>query len=557
MFTLESIHAYSLIPAVIMALLFHLSLIGLTKKFSHFLLLFILFPVSLMGLSLIIPQDFLQILCCLFFTGGIYFFSRSITERWHLLKISWQEKSSKEKWIITGICIYLFSFFIKSTVLGGIGLIQDSLVYHLAGPKEWALFLNGAKFNSNNPIAFTTSYYDYYYYFHFLITKPLFQLTSTLPSTHYEFLCYTMLLSAQVFTAIVGFVYAPLLILKLARNLGLYKYVAVLFLFGLQDFSWTWILAKNDVFPFICFSLAIDIFYRYYILEQDNDKRAPLFISALLIGIGTTSKLTNAYVVIFSLFFFLIFYFDVAKKAVKKISLPKSVIIIATAMLLGAVIFLIRNYSYTGNPFFPVAKFGFPNTYLTAYADRPEMYSLPGSWDEAILKIKTHMSGSVLLVVFLLVSMLFKTRKLAFFYACMAIFMAKQTGPMYRYRMTVVFLCLALVLFITTIKELDLKTNFRSKKWASGFIIFLVLVFAKIQVEKIVKYPIKIYNKPIGLLLKDNLDHWDLLLSDNLANRDNKKYVYKTPMGVFPYFSRYPVISIYDSVPEHRFDYYK
>ncbi|MGZ3807954.1 MAG: hypothetical protein ACXVCE_07710, partial [Bacteriovorax sp.] len=60
-----------------------------------------------------------------------------------------------------------------------------------------------------------------------------------------------------------------------------------------------------------------------------------------------------------------------------------------------------------------------------------------------------------------------------------------------------------------------------------------------------------------GHLIKDNVGHWDIILKNNLENRNNPQYVFAPELEIFPYFSRYPAISLYDSVPKYRYDYYK
>jgi len=72
-----------------------------------------------------------------------------------------------------------------------------------------------------------------------------------------------------------------------------------------------------------------------------------------------------------------------------------------------------------------------------------------------------------------------------------------------------------------------------------------------------VKIPYRTYFKPIATLLESNLHQWDELLKNNLENRENPHYVYWTSENIFPYFSRYPVISTLDSVPEKRVEYFK
>jgi hypothetical protein len=361
-----------------------------------------------------------------------------------------------------------------------------------------------------------------------------------------------MVQTAQLFTGFVGLVLAPFLIIRLSSSLGFYKYLAVFFIFGIRDITWSWVLPKNDPFPFICFLMGVDLFYNNYILKTDNEKISKLFLAALVVGIGTASKLTNSYIVIFSLFYFLSFYYHDVITYIKKIKLPKVILIITLGLGVGASVFLFRNFINTGNPFYPVAKFGFPNIFLTPYADRPEAYSMPGSWLSALNKIKGHIIDQPQ-ILFLLLAAIFikKTRILSAFYVLMIVFMAKQTGPMFRFRMTAIFLILALILFIQVLVALK---NNKKLMWV---LTFIVLITAKIQIEKLVKIPFTYYQKSVHEICQRNVEHLDEILKANQTNRENKKYVYFPKEEIMPYFSRFPFISNSDSVEQYRYNYYK
>lgn len=556
MFALNSPHYLSLILALAFSLLVHFSLTGFTDKLETFLVSFITFPVALMALSLFIPQDYLQIASYLIITSGFILASYKLPKRIVSLLNSLKYVSTKEKWIIAAVVVYLLSFFMSATVLGGIGLIQDALVYHLGGPKEWALYLNGAKFNPNNPITFTTSYYDYYYYFLFLLIKPLFLYLAPLATTQYEFLSYTMVVAAQIFTAVVGLIYIPLLIIRFSSSLGVYKYLTIFFIFGIRLITWSWVLPKNDPYSFLCFLIGVDLFYQHYILKKDNENLSSVFLASFIVGIGTASKLTNAYVVIFSLLFLVSFHYQDIKIYMNKIGLFRTISIVSAGLILGAAIFLLRNFIYTGNPFYPIAIFGFPNLYISDYAYRPAAYNLPGNWTDALHKIKMHIWDQPQLLVLLILALFSKTRALSLFYICMVVYMAKQTGPMFSFRMTTIFLILSLILFISAVKHFDQNINLKYKNIYSGLFVFFILIFAKVQVEKLVKIPAKFYAQTTGEIIKSNVDYWDILLKTNLQNRNNPKYVFAPTQEIFPYFSRYPAISLFDSVPRYRYDYF-
>ena len=557
MLTLNSSHAWALTFALLFSLFVHFSLTGFAKKLQTYLIIFITFPVVLMALTLFIPQDLLQFTSYFLLATGFAFSIYNLPQRLRKLSLLYSKMDKKEKWIALGTIIYLFSLFMRATVFADSGSLQDALVYHLEGPKEWALYLNGAKFNPNNPTSFTTSYYDYYYYFLILLIKPLFIQFAQLPSTQYEFLSYTMLLTAQIFSGIIAFIYIPVLALRFTSSLGTYKYLAIFFIFGFNLITWSWVLPKNDPYSFLCFLLGAELILKNYIVKENNNNAFFLFLASLIIGIGTASKMTNSYVVIFSVLFFCSFYFTQIKSYFKEIGIIKTAFIIIISLGLGTSVFLIRNILYTGNPFYPIAKFGFPNIYLSDYAYRPALYSDPTDWAGALIKIKTHLLQQPPLLFLLILALFTRARAFSLFYISMVIYMSKQTGVMFRFRMTTIFLLLALILFIQIVHYISVQKNFRIKKVCTVLLIFIILAFSRIQIENLIKYPLKIYPQTTGELIKYKVDYWDILLKTNLEHHKEAKYVFAPKLEIFPYFSRFPTISLSDSVTKYRYDYYK
>ncbi len=551
MFTLSSSHFLSLVLASLFAISIHFSLMGFTKTVEKHFLFFILFPFMLMGLSLFLSNTILIPLSYFIFFFGLFkFFLKKIPVI--------PSYSKKEWWLIWLSSLFLLTFLIESSVFKNLGNIQDAMVYHLGGPKEWALHLGGAKFNPNNPISYTTSYFDYYYYYFFLLAKPLITLTQGMGTTNYEFILYTLLLSAQMFSGIIAVTMLTYLILKLASKagLGLYKYLVLVFIFGLRLYTWTWFLPKNDTYPILCYLMAVDLFVTYYILKNENNDPKPLFFSFLLIGIGTASKLTNAYVVVFSLLFFLCAYFKELKSYLKSITIKKAFGIAIMAMGLGVSLFLLRNGLQTGNPLYPTAKFGFMNTYLSDYADRPELYSDPTTWANAFVKIRLHFFDHPQLILILLAALFFKPRSLTIFYIAAVIYMAKQTGPMYNFRMTSSLLVIALIIIVLLLKELKKKKWFNTKPFSYIFILFIIF-FSKVQIEKFIKYPVRHYSLTTGEVIREHYLNWDKLIETNLTHKNDSQYIFAPEYETFLYFSRFPSVSLYDSVPEHRVDYFK
>jgi hypothetical protein len=280
-------------------------------------------------------------------------------------------------------------------------------------------------------------------------------------------------------------------------------------------------------------------------------------LAALVIGIGTAAKLTNAYLVIFSFVILITFYYRDVALYIRKIGLFKAVLIVAAGLGCGAIVFLIRNYHLTGNPFYPVAKFGFKNIYISDYAFRPALYEYPTNWHNAVDKMKLHLFDSPPLLLVIFLGFFTRAKWLSLFYIAMVVFLSKQTGPMFNFRMTTSFLVISLLIFIISVQHFWQMKNFQYKKHCSIAFIIFVIAFSKIQFEKLVKIPFKNYTVKTEILVRSNVDYWDILLNNNLENRSNANYVFMPKEEIFPYFSRFPAVSMYDSVEKYRYRYFK
>ncbi|MBP9683010.1 MAG: hypothetical protein KBD76_16535, partial [Bacteriovorax sp.] len=136
-------------------------------------------------------------------------------------------------------------------------------------------------------------------------------------------------------------------------------------------------------------------------------------------------------------------------------------------------------------------------------------------------------------------------------------YMSKQNGKLFTFRMTTIYLVLALILYFLTVQRINSLPHSKFKKYYNYCFITILLLFSHFQPEKIIKYPLKYYTSSTGELIKDKVDHWDSLLKENLTYRENKTYVFSPKLEIFPYFSRYPFISLYDSNPRYRYNYYE
>lgn len=554
MFTIDNLHIVSLIIALFFSITIHVSFLGIGKNLINSALIIILLPFFLMGGSLIFPQIFISSFSYILYFGGLALFLKQfpffITVPLNIFK----NYSNNEKWFFAFTFLYLFSFFMSSTFIDSHGLIQDSLVYHLQGPKEWALYLNGAKFNPNNPIVYTTSYYEYLYYYFFLILKPIFTYSASLPNTSFEFSIYTMLLIAQVFSSLIAYVYIPIMITRLSSPLGIYRFLPIFFVFGIRMITWTWPLSKNDIYPFLCYLTAVLIFYTHYIMNQNNLKIFPLLLSFFLIGVGTAAKLTNAHVVLISLLFLLVFYRSLLNSLFQKYGLIKITSLTALAIILGCSLFLLRNFLETGNPFYPTAKFGFPNIYLSDYADRPELYSEPAGLANAVHKFTDFFKTQFTLTLLLIFGLFLNVRKISLLIFFSFGLMSSLTGTMYYYRMTNSLLILISLFFILFFIEFRSKYKLKHKEI---FLSVFVIAFSYFQIEKIIKIPKKYYFEPIHHVLERSVEYWPTILNDNITHYSDPNYVFSPQKEIFPFFSRFPFISQYDTVEMYRFDYNK
>jgi hypothetical protein len=544
---LETSHFVALCYAFLFAMVFHCAFIGLGKTWHRTCILLSFFPFTLMIADFVLPQYVLSGVLYGGLLGGLLLFMTQI--KGHVSHFFSQSATFNrfEKRGYIFISIYLLTFIMSSTILRGGDTIQDSLVYHLGGPKEWALHLDGARFNPNNPITFTSSYFDYFYYALFLFIKPLLLYCKTLGTTSYEFFLYVIILTGQIFTAILGFCYIPMILLHLTKKLGIYRFFSIPFILGTYSVTWSWALAKNDAFPLFAILTGVVIAYRSS-FDWSKIKKREFLIIGSLIGIAVASKLTNAYIVIFGLIY-LFFLYEKNVRSVK--NYPLLIGALGLGIIVGLSPFLIRNLYFTGNPVYPTATLGFKNIYLSDYADRPELYSDPGTFTDALRKIKFFMSDHWHLCLVLIAALFVGKIRLVLFFLFLVFFMAKMTGPFFSYRMTSCLLLMALAIYYEVFKEIQRKRQ----RFLLTVLCLGIIVNSRLRIENLIKIPLNHYSKDVRSSIEKKVPHWDIILQTNLSERTNTHFVFAPKEEIFPYFSRFPAVNLWDSVPSKRVPY--
>lgn len=556
MFTLNSLHITSLFFALATTFLIITAFAGLTKSKMSFMLLLVFFPYTLCLLSLFIPQSIIQYATYGFYIFGLFCWIYKIFTC-HLKKnfVKYHNLYTRapivEKLIIIFIFVHMLSSMLDGTIIRGEGSIIDAMTYHLGSPKEWSLFTNGPHLNLNNPVTLTASYFEYIQYSVFLLFKPLYIYLAPLKETHHEFLSYTLLISAQLFTAIFGNILIPLLIFEIFKNKKYFAYVAILFVFGLKDLNWIWKTAKNDAFPLYCTLLAYLLLIRYFPKDKDtNKKNIIVFTSFTTLGIALGAKVTNIYALLpISVAVAVLNYKLLLAILKSKAELIQLIFIALIGGMAGILPYLARNYLETGNPFFPTDSSLFPNVY---YSDNEVLihhtYSMPTTWTHAIEKIIRLFRANPGIILLTFFSFLFRQWKIPILFFLMIIFISKMTGQKFAWRQisTLIFLFIIWgeVLFN---KYITFQSKWR--KHISYAIIILVIALSQFKPERLFKHPAKYWQQTIDETMEKSFYAWKNIISDNIQQRDSKKFISHIGSG---YLSRFPFMCLNDTREEFR-----
>lgn len=541
MFTLDSLHITSLSLAIVIVILFMLSYIGYAKNGKQFFLILAIFPYMLATFSQILPFETIYWCNYIFYSLGLILGLRKIKNiKWDFNVVDFDRE---EKVLLALVVIQLLSTLMASTVLHGEGAVIDAMTYHVGAAKEWVLYMNGPHLNTNNPESFTASYYEYFQYSFMLVMRPVWKSIINIEKTHFEFLAYTLLLAAQIFTTLFAVVYIPMLLNKIFKNNKKFVMLIILLLLGMKNMTWIWRTAKNDAYPLYCALLCCYIIVDNFSLL--NTKK--IFLAFLVLGIGIGAKFTNVYAMIFVLL-----YIIIKNHKIYSLSIWKKYIVIAgLGGIAGLLPILIRNYVETGNPFYPTSSSVFPNVYLS---DKTEMfhhlYSHATSWIHALSKLKSLFIANPLMIFMICFCIYLKRYYEAIAFLIFIVVVAKITGERFMWRQMSILLLFVIILFKNLYDEMKLRGYFKKKYASLAGVIFILLV-GQLKPERLVKYPKNYYFKKANLLVKNQYYAWDELLRENIENYKDKK----ATTDHTPYFSRLAPLILGDTRKEFRYDY--
>jgi len=558
MFTLSSYHLLSLVLAAVFSASIITAFLGFARNQLQFFLYLAIYPFLLCLISLIIPQSATQLLVySLYICGlvlGIYKLLLKFNWRIHYHKYSavFFKLSNEQKFLVIFTAAHVLSTFIGSTIFRGEGDIVDAMTYHLGSPKEWALYLGGAKLNVNNPETLTAGYFEYIQYSIFLIVKPLYIYLKPLQSSHHEFLSYTLLVNAQLLTAFISVVLIPLIILKLFRERWVLACLTILLIYGMKDLTWTWHTAKNDAYPLYCALLS----FLYLLEHQDSPRKIlPVFITFMILGIAIGTKITNIYPIFPLLVFLLVLNLPKIKSGTRDYKdLPTLIIAAAVGGFVGLMPFLTRNLIETGNPFYPTDSALFPNQYLSdTVAIMHKRYSFPTTWPVAFLKIKTLFWNNPSILLILITSIVLKQWNYPLFFLVLIVVISKITGELFSWRQisTLIFL---FIIWIAHLFDTIIHLKLRYKKQLSYTLVILILILSQFKPERFFKYPLRHYLVTCEESISRKYYAWDRQFKENLQYRETDGHVSVSEYG--SYFSRFPFVSTAESRPELR-TYYK
>lgn len=479
---LDEAHIKFLMLALAIFAFFQASFIGYSRSLTQYFNLWIFYPLVLCILSLAFPQSAVFWFNWLFLCFGVLFFIKRSFKKEFSFK-SYLEKfkdfDKKDRFLLILLVLYLTSWLVKSFKPHA---ITDPMIYHVGGPKTWALFLENVTLNKLNPIEFTASYFEYLYYSVFLLLKPSIELAMNSPSLRAEGGLYLPILTGQILHAQFAYVFIPLLTWKLNRKNLFSTTLIIFFIFGMKNFSWIWPAAKNDSLPYF---ITLYGYYLFNKIDQKGSSSRDVSLTCFLFSFSLFIKLTNLYALIF-LFIFLLL--ENKKTFKEKYFDEKNIVWILGGLLLGAIPYLLRNYIHTGNPTFPTPTGLFPNQHFGDFAIAYMAdYSTPSTWGEAFGKLKDLVTNEEIFLPVMLSLLFFKKTRLGTLFLLLSLVTtAKLTGKFAVWRLFTVYCTWFSILMLTFLS--NFKHKYRSNFLAGVFV--LLAVFSHFQPENIFKIAI-------------------------------------------------------------------
>lgn len=552
MLNLDTFHLYSLMLSFLLSLVVMLSFLGMSRNRLFFYGLWAVFPLLMLIADLLFPQQVLLALVCSFGVFGSILGIKKICTA----KFSPSMHSLKRNELVFFLIMFfaLLSRFLASTYFRDEGTMIDATTYHMGGPKEWTTYMNGVIFNTNNPVLFTASYWEYFNYAFTLPFKHLFELLAPLAETHYEFLCYTLLLTAQLLSAFFGFVLVPLVIYDLFNFKRLFAFIVIGVVLSLNVFTWLWPLAKNNVYPVFVSLVGLLLIVKWHKKEIQWKGTWIFLFSGMMFGLAVGAKFTCAYALTFILPALMWDYRkSISTLSLKTMSHYSFFLIVGGGIGLGGI--LLRNYLGTGNPIFPMDFLVKNPMILPSFEASHHVYSQPSIWAVTWDKMRDLYVSSPLLVLMSLLSFYFRLWFPPVFFFSLALFNAKVTGPASSWPHKVVLLVYIVSWLYLLFLEYEKISSVKFKKYFGYSVFILFILLTPIRYETIFKRPYERYFLSLDQSLTGRAYYWEKIKKENMAFRSDPCHVVIDEYG--GYFSRFPFIKTIESNPDYRHDYFK
>lgn len=495
-----------------------LSVIGLFSLSSifHF---WILFPFVICVSSLIFPTELIWgLMALLLVVGPLLFLKKIYTQKIVFSLETLNQLTRLQKILLVFLSLYLLAKLLKAFTPGA---QNDVLTYALLAPKDWALFNDSVTFRPDFPNLFMSTYFEYFYYAYFVLFKSFFLNLITKPSTHFEFYLAVMQIFAQLLVAVASYIFIPILIYLVNRKNFYASFLTIILVESLQLQTWTWYLAKNDSIPFF-----ILLFAYYLIFIKKNYK-----LAALYLGIALGVKFSNIYPVSLIALFLLLKH----RRALDFLMLIKMV----PFFLLGFLPIFLRNYFFTGNPFYPVMILGFKNLFFAKrHMDYINLYSAPSSFLVAFDKTLFYFMSLKQLLILGVLSLLARRYIYPLLMVLFIFILSKVSGPPLEWRLYSTLL----LFYVIWIGEIF--TQPKIAQLAPGYLIILLLpflLFSKFNLESFWKVP-KLLSESTKTVLSREQDNFSLILENNLNHYNTLNYQFVSPIHDI-YYSRFKAIS--------------
>lgn len=553
MFTVDTNHLNALFLAIPFAFFVMSAFVGFSKKFIPYLLLFSFFPYVLTFISILLPQTVIKWALILFYLSGfLLFFIKGFPRIFfHKIRKFISSLSKLEMLSFLFIVLLITSKVLAATYFRDKGTVVDATTYHMGAAKEWVTYMSGANFNLNNPVLFTSSYWEYFNYSFVLPFQDLFYYLKALPQSYYEFLCYVLLLSAQIISAIFGFVLIPYLIYRIFNRERIYSFVAIAFLLSIRSHTWVWGLAKNNVYPVFVVIVAVFLLIEHYRNNTQIKMSHISLLAGVLCGISVGAKMTQVYALPFVAIACFVHYHKVVRTYAIR-DLFRFALLLVCGGVIGISVLLLRNFLQTGNPIFPIDFLGDIPLVAESFQVNHYRYSHPSSWSVVLEKLSQLYFGNPILLVVSVLSLALRCFSFPIVFFLISLFAAKMTGPLSMWAHKSVVLVYLLPWCMELFRRFEPLVHRFGKKVSIAAVSGLFLL-SPIHFENILKRPFERYPLKVKDVLTRNAYSWEKVYAENQAHYSDPCFVIVDEYG--GYFSRFPFVNTAESNPKYRYDY--